>query len=435
MKVKNNKYIRTSSHTIKFSNIGKLKTYSKFLKEYRNVAKIFIDFIWDNEYEFINSKNNIRIFNIKTDQLNVPQFFDYNLIPIKNKTTLSARSLSSLVTQCCGIVRAATEPRKKLLFKLKKLKENNDVIPKKFFDLIEKTKLVKPTSEKTNPELSSKNIDFEEVNGKFDFFIRLKYIGEFDSICIPIKMHKQANKWKKFSNRKGSILLTDKNIQIRWEFEKPIKDTGRVVGADQGKLTVLSLSDSQTTTKQDKHGHSMDSIMKKLSIKKKGSRKFQRAQNHRTNFINWSINQLNFDGIKQLNFEKISGLRFGKSTSGLMSHFTYTEIEKKAQSFREENGVHFLSQPSAFRSQRCSECGWVHSTNRKKKEFKCMKCGAELDVDINAAINHEFELPFISEWVMKSGLNYSDGFYWKSDGFFDKDGVEFRVRLFQNKKI
>ena len=39
-------------------------------------------------------------------------------------------------------------------------------------------------------------------------------------------------------------------------------------------------------------------------------------------------------------------------------------------------------------SQRCSECGFTHKRNRRSQsEFKCLKCGYELNADHNAAKN------------------------------------------------
>jgi len=60
-----------------------------------------------------------------------------------------------------------------------------------------------------------------------------------------------------------------------------------------------------------------------MSRKKKGSKSFLRTQNHRKNYINWSINQLNMRGIKQLNIEKLRNVRKGKRSSRFLSHWTY----------------------------------------------------------------------------------------------------------------
>jgi len=435
MEEKVQKFVRSSEHTTKFARVGKLNVYIDFLQEYRRIAEIYINYIWNNKYEYIDSKNVTRICDIQNDLLDVPGFFDYNLIPVPNNCKLSGRAKSSLITQCCGIVKAVTEKRKRLLYKKNKLIQEKQIIPEKFLELIKKCELTKPKSEKINPELSSKNIEFEEETKHFNLFIKLKCLGDFDNIHIPIKLHKQANKWKKIGRRMGSVLLTSNSIHIRWECEKSIKSDGNIVGADQGKLDILSLSDGQVTKKTDIHGHSLDSILKKMSKRRKGSKAFQKVQDHRENFINWSINNLNFESLKQLNYEEVRNIRYKKCTNRVMSHWAYTIIEEKSKRKCEENGVHFHPQPSAYRSQRCSECGWVHAKNRKKKCFKCLMCGTVLDSDINASLNHEIELPFVPDFVMHSRMSYSSGFFWKPEEFFTKEGEELRVPLSNNQEI
>jgi len=41
-----------------------------------------------------------------------------------------------------------------------------------------------------------------------------------------------------------------------------------------------------------------------------------------------------------------------------------------------------------FTSQRCSDCGYTDSQNRKTQaEFLCLACGFEANADFNAAMN------------------------------------------------
>ncbi|WP_293049307.1 zinc ribbon domain-containing protein [Mycobacterium sp.] len=114
-----------------------------------------------------------------------------------------------------------------------------------------------------------------------------------------------------------------------------------------------------------------------------------------------------------------------------LKHFTYTKIEDKLQSMAEERGVHVKLQSSAFRSQRCFECGWVQKKNRKGKSFCCAFCGRESDSDINAAENHTIELPSL-RFLVGSGINRK-GFFWMPDGLYNRDAQEIRVPdTFQN---
>ena len=52
------KFIRTSKHTLKFSNKQKLEELNSFIQEYKRVAKIYLDYIWNNNFSHSYSKDN-----------------------------------------------------------------------------------------------------------------------------------------------------------------------------------------------------------------------------------------------------------------------------------------------------------------------------------------------------------------------------------------
>lgn len=426
-------YIRTSKHALKFANAGKLQQYRSFISEMRQTAQIYIDFLWNHSYQWNDKNDSIHNMCIDNLQLDIPQFFDYNLIPLPDDNKLSARAKSSLVTQCMGIVKAATEKYRKQFFILNKLINENKPIPFKLLERLVVYQPVKPTVEKINVEISSKNIDFKKTNGEFDLFVRLKSLGDFNNFNLPIKLHKHANKWKNKAEMKGSILCSDRNIDIRWEIEQPLKTNGKTIGIDQGKCVILTCSDSQVTPERNGHGHTLNTIMKKLERKRKGSKLFGKVQDHRENFINWSVNQISLVDTLNVKYEDIKQIYSGVKTSRYMRHWIYAFIGKKVERICEENGVHFLPESPTYRSQRCSECGWVHKKNRNGRQFACTRCGEFLDADLNASRNHEIELPFISRNFMKLNLNKTSGFYWSQEGLFKEDGEELRVPLSQNE--
>ncbi len=205
------------------------------------------------------------------------------------------------------------------------------------------------------------------------------------TIKLPIKGHRNSRKWMKKGKLMTSFLVTDKDVHLRWEVKKPKRVDGHKVGADQGMKTVLTISNGQVTPDVCPHGHSLESISKKLSRRKKGSNNFLQAQKHRLNFINYSINQLNFDGVAVVGFEEVKHIRRGNRSSRFMSHWTYTDIRKKVEAVCEELGVQVIPQSSTYRSQRCSGdgCGFVYKRNRKKKEYACSNCGLIIDADLN----------------------------------------------------
>lgn len=419
--------IRSTSHTLSYSNKNKIDNLSRFIDEYRRVGKLILDDIWDNGYQWevedeVTSEKKFYRFDIKTDKLETPKYIDYNKFNIN--TTLSARALSSLVTQLMGIIRATTEKRRKRLYVFNKLCEEGIYNERLYFNL-QKFPVLKPSLDNINVEVSSKCANWENSDTYFNGFLQLMSIGEeFGKIRLPIKYHRNNKKyadWKLMN----SFLIGKDFVNIRWEKEVEKKSDGREVGGDQGKLTILTLSDRQTTPKEDLHGHSLDSIIKKLSTKKKGSKQFAKAQEHRKNFINWSINQLNLSGIKSVKLEEVVNIGFGRTQSRLMSHWTNTIIRDKVSSRCEESGVHFSLQACTYRSQRCSQCGLVRKSNRKGKVYIC-ECGYSDDADYNASCNHEQTLPDIPLKLRRLNLNKA-GFYWKETGFYDLVGQELRV--------
>lgn len=415
--------IRTTNHTLKFSRKGKLSKLQEFIREYRRVSGLILDQIWENGYSW-EVKDKTYEFNVKENKLEHPKFIDYNDFNIETK--LSARALSSLVTQLCGIIGASVEKQRKRLYQWEKTP--NPQLAKK----IQQNKPVKPDISKLNPELSSKCIDIQKVEGEFNYFVRLKSIGkDYGFVKLPVKLHKHNKKYCDWE-LKSSFLLNENWVNFRWETKVEKKQSGIVVGCDQGKKDVVTLSNGITPPKINQHGKSLDSIMLSLSKCKKGSKRFQRKQDERKNFINWSINQLNLDNVKQVNLEKVWNIGYKNGTSRLMSHWTNTLIRDKLLSTCELHGVHVKEQSCTYRSQRCSNCGMVRKSHRKSKLYKCKECSLEIDSDLNAALNHEVELPDIP-WELRREKRNLKGFYWLSSGFFDLNRVEFRVPLTKNE--
>lgn len=407
--------ILSSFHPIYNSNKSKLATYNIFINEYRRVADLIVSVIWNNGY---------KEFNIKENKLDLPKYIDYKYFKID--TILTARAFSTLTVQITGILMAVTDKQRKRIYILNKKKQEG-ISKSKLKGLIVNLKKHiphKPDVSNINPELSSNCITFIESNNTFDAFIKLQcVIKNTKPIYIPIKFHKHSNSLKERGTRLNSFLLRNKCIDIRWNIETPkAKESGIVVGADQGLLTVLTLSDSQTTNDTCIHGHSLKSILNKMSTQKKGSKAFKRSQSHRTNFINYTINKLDFSGIKQINLERIFNIGYKSNSNRLLTHWTNTTIRDKVQSKAINEGVLLIEQDSTYRSQRCSCCGMVRKSNRKGKTYSCNSCGFIGDADMNAAKNHEISLPEIPYKLRISKLNRT-GFYWIKTGFFDLLGT------------
>jgi len=369
--------IRSSKTSIKFCNKKKKVGIYLFLSEYRSVVAQFIDILWD-------------IDKIPT-------------LPPKEITTQVNSWLSIRMVQCAGkqassIVRGTKQKDKQRRFIHNKLLSQGKFIEaERLLKIINKNPIGKPEIHDIEPTLDSRffKVDFKSKTKEFDGWLILGSIGNKLKIAVPFKKTSHINKLLSTGKLLGSIMLNNKNITFCFEIpDVPKKSEGQTLGLDIGKTTLFSTSNNQFSTKNN-HGHDLNSIIATMCRKQKGSKAFLRCQQHRTNYINWSINQLNLENVKTLKLEKINNLRKGKRTSKTLSHWNYRDIFEKLESKCEELGVQVQQINPTYTSQRCSSCGWTQKTNRNGKQFCCKKCSFTLDADINGAINISLNLVWI----------------------------------------
>jgi transposase len=417
--------IKISKHSTKFANYGKQVNLSAFLTDYNDAKWWFVDYLWKTPVYWGDNK----ILDIKNNQFDVPSFI--STVDIDFTTDLSARAIKRASSEALDIVKSQTQKRKQQLYILNKLTsqgKTNDVI--KLQLKIDSKPLTKPTKTSFDEfaKLDSNCCEFIPYKtNEFDGFLKLHGIGKkYGHIYVPIKYTKHSNNlMKKGYEMMTTWQISDKLVASTWQLESQPSTGTKIIGADQGLKTCLSLSDRQTTTSCP-HGHDLDSITTKLSRKKRGSKAFARAAAHRTNYANWSINQLNLHDVKEIRLEKLFQMRTGQNVGNKLSHWTYTQINTQIKSRCDELGVLVKEQSPVYRSQRCSDCGWVQKTNRIKKDFICKHCGATHDADINGALNHVVDLFPLPYRFFQMNLNKT-GFFWKENGLFYSSGQEITV--------
>ncbi len=387
--------IRSIKLSNQFANSGKKETLRKFLAEYQRITCFFIDVLWEME--------------------NIPIFLPAD-ITSKVSTWLSARMIQAAGKQASGIVRGTRRKQEQRLFVIKRLMKKGQS-PAKLQRKYDKTKISKPKPNEIYPELSSNFISINtENNTSFDIWLSIGSIGNGIHLKIPLKRTRVLNKWMKQGTLKNRARLSLKYTTLMIDVPEPEKRTdGETMGLDIGEINTFSCSDGQSSGTLD--GWNLSKINEKLARKQRGSRGFKKAQRHRENFVNWSLNQLNLSGIQTLRIEKIKDIRRGKRISRRLSHWNYPQIFDKLSRICEETGVQLLAENPAYTSQRCSSCGWTRKRNRNGKLFICGKCGYTVDSDINAAINLSVELPEISSATRQKNIN-RNGFYWLNSGLY-----------------
>lgn len=393
---KENEIIRSTSSSLKFSNTSKLVELNKFIEEYKKVVSLAIDYIWNLE----------KIPSLLPDEI-TSRFTE--------QTWLSARSIQSACKQASGIVRGTREKQKKRLAKIIKFKlQGMYKKARKLQNFYDKVKVSKPELKNVCPELDERFVETNLNNDTtFDGWITLTSLGNKMKLVLPFKKTEHFNKMLETGKIKNGCRISPDKVTFNFVMEKPkLKTEGKVLGADIGIEDVCALSDnSHTQFKKDIHGHTLESIQKKLARKEKGSKAFARAQKHRNNYIRWLLNQVNFSDVKTLKIENIKNLREGRRTSRFLIHWLYPLIRNKLEDLALWSGVHTVKISPVYTSQRCSRCGWTRKSNRRGKKFVCGACGFTGDADHNASINISLDLPEISK---KERLLYKNrtGFYW-----------------------
>jgi IS605 OrfB family transposase len=399
--------IRSARLSTKFMNHGRAQALHVFLAEYRRVCRAFIDILWDMD--------------------SVPALLPKELTT-QVSSWLSARMMQAAGKQASGIVRGTQQKQRQRLFMIRKLQGLGEN-PARLQRAYDKAKISKPNPSEIEPELDSRFIAIDQENQtSFDLWLCIGSIGDKMKIQIPLRKTKALNRWASLGAMRPGARITNGSVTLMFDIESPEpRKSGKTLGLDVGEKNTFTVSDGQTSRSLD--NWDLSTINQKLSRKKKGSRGFEKAQEHRKNYINWTLNQLNLSGAKELRIEDIKNMRKYKRTSRRLSHWTYTQIFGKLERLCEESGVQITRISPTYTSQRCSECGWTRKKNRKGKTFCCSRCGFRTDADLNASRNLSFELPRISSAIRRKRLN-RDGFFWKPDGLFS-DGGEPIVPLVQ----
>lgn len=386
--------IRSTKTTLKFANDGKQNDLSAFILEYRNLVDQYIDIIWPLE-------------KVST------------LLPL-TITSQAVTWLSARMRQCAGkqasaIVRGTKKKYDQRLWRINEFHKNGDF--KSARRLKRKlTPISRPSVEFLKPELDSRfiKVDFES-DTSFDGWITIGSIGNKQKFVLPFKKHKHFLEMEKAGKPLSGCRISETMVTFMFDIpEQKNTSEAYTIGIDVGLNATISTSDGQIID-SDKHGHSYHTICEKLARKQKGSKGFQKTQTHRTNYLGWSVNQLDLSGVTTVHREKLYQVRYGKNTSKLLKAWNYAELFDKLDARLEKTGVQLLKINPTYTSQRCFQCGWVLKGNRIGRDFRCQKCLHSADADFNASQNISLHLPPIGDKERLLQKNRK-GFYWFAVG-------------------
>lgn len=418
--------IKSTKHYLSDNNTGKLKHLNIFLRDYRIVLKRAIDLYW--------AEHNLNTGTQNKSAYKAQKFYPFTNQLKTDDLVLSGRAIKCAVTQANGMIKSLLKKYEKKCYALEKAREKGNTTREAIINswlyknrFIKKPKINKQVGAELGTILVSmtESVDTKEFDllfmfgSLFDATYKKRYLPK-NKLFILSKKHKRYNYWdSKKEERLKSFLLTENYISVRFKVAIPnIKEVGKTVAIDQGINKLLTLVDRNNNVYQSSnnaHGIDFKDILTALSTKKKGSKSFNRTVEHRKNFINWTINQLDLSDISEIRLEEIKNIFHKQKRSKFLNGFTNTLIRDKLQDMALLAGVQLVEQSSAYRSQRCNSCGFVHYLNRSNKDkeiFKCRCCGHTANADVNAASNHLVDgLPALRYYIVK-GINRTSGFYW-----------------------
>lgn len=428
------KVVRSTKHEFKnYINVNKDGQLISVIKEYRTLMTLCIHEFWDIDYRWKSEKtNNVgRLYLSKgIIEGNLPQHLNVTLFRTLDnyKGLLSGRMVSQMLRQMVGIIRG-------LVKSVSALSNNEYSIP----DI-----------SKINVEIAPKNLEIINNTNENSYFTHYvvfinlistkhrKFKKREAKIYVPIRLTPMDTKYiNRDFNKLNGCLLTETGVDLRYhksedrfaakkDKKKSKKVLKRVVGADQGIKTLLTISDKQVTSNKDDKGKDFQELYNKINRKQKHSNAKKRAIKELKDCIRYNLNKLNFNNFETFRFESNKGLK--KNTQNA-NHFWSTmtimdSILRKCQ----DNHVDLTLTPSFYKSHRCNKCGFVHYSNRSKedsKKFKCLYCKHEADADYVAACNNELEFTFDNELFIHTAKYYkSEGFFWFTNGVFDRDQFE-----------
>ncbi len=345
------KIIRSAKCSLKFSTQNKLSVLQNVLAEYGKVVNIFIDHFWLLEK-----------LPGKTDLLK-----DIVDIPL-TQTWLSARLRKVAAREAIDMI---------LSVKAKK-----------------KDKKSKPVHRGQKMSVSSTIAELQLTKDahNFDAWLHVASVGNKIILDLPVKFHKQYNKWNNIGKRVNAYIIFKTHIQFCFEIETGSKkESTKQIGIDTGINALASCSTRNVYGNDIKDNIARVKRCKQGSV---GQKKARRALKQRIDEIAKQV--INTESPDLIVVEQLKNLGNKTKDKRLLSknirrsigiwnwRYWLSRLEQQC----EENRVSFRSVSPYNTSITCSNCNHTDRMNRQSQEcFVCQSCGHTDNADINASKN------------------------------------------------
>lgn len=233
------------------------------------------------------------------------------------------------------------------------------------------------------------------------------------------KEYKVCDSSMQFSkNNKDVILNLVIDIPQNSNVYKPVE--GRILGVDLGVAVPIYMCLNDDTYKRKGLGdinnflrvrQQMQTRRRKLQKdltltnggkgRKKKTQLLDKLQENERNFVKTYSHALSKRVVEFAKSNKCEYINIEKLTKDgfdniILRNWSYFELQKMIEYKAEREGIAVRYVNPAYTSQKCSRCGEIDKENRQTQaNFKCTKCGFELNADHNAAINIARSIEFV----------------------------------------
>lgn len=137
---------------------------------------------------------------------------------------------------------------------------------------------------------------------------------------------------------------------------------------------------------ENSNGHGKKKKMKSV---KYWSKKVSNARNNINHkYAKYIVKKAIEYGCGTIQMEDLSEIQNKNKAEKFLKNWSYFDLQQKIEFKSNEAGIEVKYVNPQFTSLRCSQCGNIHSENRKnQKIFNCIKCGYKRNADVNAAKN------------------------------------------------
>lgn len=222
----------------------------------------------------------------------------------------------------------------------------------------------------------------DDGSTSFDYWISFKFPGQTRKVIPFNETRHIRNLLDRGFSLKPDTLRIKRNGEVELTFHKEVseKHSGQKIGIDIGRNKAFVTSDGlMETLSKD--------ILSRLKSKKHGSKNKARSIRRMKQEIDREIRKIPFHELRVIYLERLTGMKPGKKWGNTNHHWSYTYIQNRIGLHAQEHGVRIQHVSPSYTSQTCSSCGHTSKSSRKGEDFSCVRCGMEIDADLNASIN------------------------------------------------